>query len=844
LPALTTGTVRLSRLAPDDSVLWQANVWGRAGDWVLENDSVQFILSSRGGSNGYVGYPGGLLDAFRKEDGRRVAFDSLDEYWPLINGAPILPDDVEVSTPAESTADVVTLGFSGKPVPVPIELAVAGATPELIPVRGRITYRLAGNARALEITSEVENVGLEAVQVELGDFVQFGDDAAEAMTLPAGFEHGSPLTQVDAVGSVAETDAWAALVFGEAKLDLVRGSSVAAQLGGGDTGLVRYDVERATLAPGERVSARRWFGLGRDVAEALGGRRIEASTVHVTGHVSAGRTNVAGASVSFFTDAALTELAAQALSRADGGFELELAPGAYFSVASARGNGEYVHVPGRARFTSTGYLDTGVELVQVALEDPPELELALLAPGSLRVTLTDSRGQPSVAKLVFQRSEALPPPRISVGERQPYSALGVAEIDWVLDGSLDLKLPHGQYTVTASAGPRRGLAVARDVTIDATPRSLSLQLPDPVGPTGYWAIDSHLHGTDSQHGEVTREERLVTALAEGLDVAVSTDHDKIVDYGPVARALGVEHALVTIPSVELTHRGHHNLWPLSYDAERPNGGAIRWWFDDPGIERLYAEYRKRGARVVQVNHGARYFHDAGYDPGSGQVAPGADFSFAFNAMELHNGKGTGGREDLIPIWFSLLDWGRRIAPLAVSDSHHRIPEVGSGRTYVWLSSAVRATPESIADAVVQLRSVASTGPLIELTLASGEPALGGDVALPMGSSLALDIRVWAPDWIPIELVRLYANGEAIQDWNGTTAPAVSAAVGAEGLWFEARISVRPAADTWYVVEASGSRDLAPVSPGLSIWSMTAPVFVDADGTPGFTARNRARRAAP
>lgn len=834
---VTAGSVRLSRMNAADPILGQQNVWARADDWVLENEHVQFIISASPGSNGYVGYPGGLLDAFIKENGQRLVFDSLDEYWPLINGAPIYPDDVTISTSPETEEGVIALTFTGAQAPVPIELAFAGAEPELATVHGRVTYQLAGAAHALEVLSEVENVGPRAARLELGDFLLLGDDSAEAVTLPAGFDEGSSLTELAAIGSVSETHAWAALAYGADDLALARGSSVADQL-------ARYDVRVATLAPGESLSARRWLGLGRDVAAALASRHpLENHTVRVTGHTVAGGTKVTGASVSFFEDEALTKLASQALTRDEGRFDVALAPGDYFAVASGRGNGEYVHVPGETRLTTSGHLGTPPTLVRVTAEQPPEVELMLAAAGSLRISVVDTHGQPMVAKLVFARSEPLPTPRISAGERQPYASIGIGEVHWTLGGTFEARLPPGEYVVTASCGPRRGLAIARGVMVDEMPRALGLELPDPVGPGGYFAIDSHLHGTDSQHGEVTHEERLITAMAEGLDVAISTDHDRIVDYGPVARALGIESALMTIPSIELTHVGHHNLWPLPHDGGQPNGGAIRWWFDDPGIEQLYARYRARGARVVQVNHGAGYFARAGYDLASGQVNPGAEFSFDFNAMELHNGKGNGGREALIPIWFSLLNSGRRVAPLAVSDSHQRIPEAGSGRTYVALEPGVAATPESIADAVVELRTVASTGPLIELLLDSGKPALGQDQTLAPGATLVLAVRVWAPAWIPIETVHLYANGEAVQKWNGGTSPGVATTIGADGLWFETRLSLQPDQDTWYVVEATGSRDLAPVYPGLSIWAMTAPVFLDADGTPGFSAP-RSSRANP
>jgi hypothetical protein len=85
----------------------------------------------------------------------------------------------------------------------------------------------------------------------------------------------------------------------------------------------------------------------------------------------------------------------------------------------------------------------------------------------------------------------------------------------------------------------------------------------------------------------------------------------------------------------------------------------------------------------------------------------------------------------------------------------------------------------------------------------------------------------------IESVRLIANGSVIQSWNTTSSPAVSTSVGADGLWFEHRVTLHPELDSWYAVEASGDSDLGPIYPDLTPWAITSPVFVDADGTLGF-----------
>jgi hypothetical protein len=605
----------------------------------------------------------------------------------------------------------------------------------------------------------------------------------------------------------------------------------------GMTGVVGYDVSSAELAPGQELRGVRWLAVGRDLAQAGSEIRRKGSgsvSGRISGQVTSLRRAVAGATVSFFGDGALSVLSTQARTDEDGFFSAELPPGQYHVRASGRGNGERVHVPGRAREVTEGHEPSPVELVTIEPDVDSAMDFSLGAPGRLRLEVRDDRGRPAAAKLLFQRETELPPPLHSAGERQPYRALGIAQVDWTLGGTTEAVLPQGLYTVTASRGPRQEPVVLDNVPVGLLERSVSVNFSPALGPRGYVALDSHLHGADSGHGEVTREERLITALAEGLDVVVSTDHDTIIDYAPVARALGIEQRLLTINGMELTYRtGHHNLWPLRAEPSRANGGAVKWWLDDPGLDSLYATYGALGARVKQLNHGASYFKGWGYDAATGVGREDAGYTSGFNAMELHNAKGSGGKAELIPIWFSLLDAGRRVAPLAASDSHTRIPEPGSGRTYVWLGN-VAVSSESVSAAVEALHTVASTGPLIELTSSDHTPVLGEDVTVLPDTPLELEIRVWAPAYCSVEVVRLIGNGEILQSF---TPGSAARAKGAPGLQLEQRVSLQPRQDTWYVVEVTGNTEMAPVMPGMTPWAMTAPVFADADGVAGFTARN-------
>ena len=102
-------------------------------------------------------------------------------------------------------------------------------------------------------------------------------------------------------------------------------------------------------------------------------------------------------------------------------------------------------------------------------------------------------------------------------------------------------------------------------------------------------------------------DRLVSFMAEGVDVLVSTDHSHVTDYGPLISSLGVSSEIATIIGEELTGGspvpadatqggiqafpegiGHWNAWPLQISPTNRRNGAPQNEFITPGtaIDRL------------------------------------------------------------------------------------------------------------------------------------------------------------------------------------------------------------------------------------------------------------------
>ncbi len=159
------------------------------------------------------------------------------------------------------------------------------------------------------------------------------------------------------------------------------------------------------------------------------------------------------------------------------------------------------------------------------------------------------------------------------------------------DGVGTLELKPGSYAVFASRGLEYSID-AKSVTITAgSTTNVSLDIEQVVDTTGFVSADFHVHSAKSFDSSVPMSDRLVSFMAEGVDVLVSTDHSHVTDYGPLISSLGVSDEIATIIGTEFTGGspvptdatqggvqvfpegiGHWNAWPLSiYPSNRRNG---------------------------------------------------------------------------------------------------------------------------------------------------------------------------------------------------------------------------------------------------------------------------------
>jgi hypothetical protein len=405
-------------------------------------------------------------------------------------------------------------------------------------------------------------------------------------------------------------------------------------------------------------------------------------------------------------------------------------------------------------------------------------------------------------------------------------------------------LPAGTYLAVASRGPEYGtdqkvVEVFKDVA-----QELLFRIDKVLETPGLLSMDTHLH-TQFSDGALRVPERLRSVVAEGVDLALATDHNYVTDYSAALNELGLGPYLAVLSGEEITPRDsyvHFSAFPLPCrDKEEANGAFAAPLATGPLRAFLAAVRKKSPGALLQLNHprsgSLGLFNNAGLDPDSAAWAKG-DFEAGFDLLEVMNGAAFyDGNQKTVDDWLHLLNRGYGIAISGSSDSHGAAgAEPGYSRVYISYAGARAGALDwnALARALVGGRAFVSNGPLVDLTI-NGRYG-PGDRFSDKGGKVDVALKVRAAPWVSVSEVRLIVNGE-----RRMTFP-VKPADGAP-LIFSEEVSFSLDRDAYLALEVLGMSSLYPVVQQAS-WSgsyknaalpyaLTNPVFVDVDGNGRF-----------
>ncbi len=845
------------RITPENAARLQVggpDADGGVGDWALRNGTLCAVIADALHEAPISPQGGGLLDLVRCG----LANDQWSSLVPLVNlaRADVVPIAGLRAEADAGTARVVAEG--GRPgLAIRTTYALGLTTPDELSVTTELT-RTGGGERMFAFGEIVFHaVG----QLRPFSLLRRDPEGSVGFWHPSG-DPDSPLSMLrgivaaDAHVLVGGDGIRPGLAYGielvraerrrpDGSVDPVATFSITGEsftmtgvfarpfwVGGGGRGpglLELAQLPLMDLAPGEALVIERRIRVGEraDVASVTDAWFPDAPLV--SGRLDSGDARI---HVTTASGAPLT----QVRPAADGSFSLRVPPGRYALRAVTSDGREQ-----RRAFA--------VGAAPLAL-DP----IALGAPATLRLP----RGQ--TVHLVFVGEGSTPNPvfgddlldfRVNDTWIPPGGASNTVSLAGHEEDPPEVHLAPGRYRVFATRGPEYGLEQIRLTLAAGEVRTLEIAQPGRAFETPGWiGADMHVHSAESFDASFPLARQLSAFAANGAEVLVATEHDRIFDPRPEVLRLGLGDRLVALTGVEVTTAytggdsphtlGHFNAYPMRRDPLAYRGGAPR--AEGRRLRAVLADLgRGDGAPFVQLNHsrgvlahsggeGAYFSHLAvagkPYDPTRPLTAepnrvlverdPVTGLrDLDFHGMELLNGANLDRFRLIRADWLSLLLQGEVRVAIGNSDTHRAGEQAALPRTYVALAddSIAGFDPDAFFAALRAGRAIATTGPLLSVRL--GEAGPGERF---QGRGGTLHVSVAAAPWVPVNRLRVHRDGVIVLD-----RPI------ARGAELTRRLDFTR--DGFVVVEVEGEPDdtWSAVLPGFVPLAIANPIFVDADG---------------
>lgn len=820
------------------------------GDYVLENDLIRVIIQKPGRNWFGIGtFGGNIIDASVKNSDGSFNPDHLEEFVTGVN-IENTANYIEVDIRNDgSDANAAVICVSGPDdllelVNASTVIRGLGATfPESaddrdLPLEIETCYSLEPDENWVTIDTTLRNTEADPLAIYMTEYLS-GSGEVEAFQPNAGF--GEPQgtracavdTQVSCGDELCDQCNYFAytgnggadgvsygLIHEEIGSTSFSTSGVSVLvLGQSVIDLIFLDLEPNFDIPGDgELRLRRYFALGDGSASSIADIRngiFGIDTGDLSGTVTSAGEPLENADVAIFqtVDASTVPpqrfMAGHTRTDVDGSYSLTLPPGEYEVQAHLE-----------------GYLYASEEpaSLEIVAEQASEQNFDLPAPGFLHVDITEvfagGPAQSTPAKVQLVGVDPSPPLQTSTaitvtgvfGDTADQLPYGITLVEFVdRSGSSNVvPVEPGEYQVVVSRGPRYS-AFKQNVTIvSGETTQVDAQIIQVVETPGVVYGDFHVHSIDSPDSEVSREERVATYLAEGVDFFTPSDHGIRVDFTDTLLAMDVADLIGTAPSGEITtfDYGHFNSWPVTIDRGLIGGGTTDWGREAaPGMD--FPAYGSYGlspaeifndaladpkANIVQINHIAGHFGGGGLaidtgmtppqsqnDPAEKRLDPDLENGFddGFQALEVWIGAdGRSGIYDRFlgqnaGDWFNLINQGIIRTGVANSDTHDRRITYLATRNLIASAETdpgnLSAIAEQLAATVAAGKVAGSNGPFITIEATASMfgvtrmAGLGADqsttVSVGSGTPARIKVTLSTPQWAELDAVDFYVNNQ-------------------------------------------------------------------------------------
>lgn len=784
----------------------------KPGDYVLANDRVALVIEAVGASDLYDPWGGRPVGMALVEGGALTAPTDFTELFLMIGRATVVTEAVTVMNDG-SDGEPAVIRATGRLAPLPfLDFLLTGFLgDDFRDLSAAIDYTLAPGAVAVDVDVHVWSP-------RIGD-------------VPSGpVLHGfmfTPRTPIEVPGTGFTSDiggaTWVQHIDDDGASWAYRVPGVS--LGGGlaASGFVGAFTDSATIAGCAVTTFHRAHlviggpGLdGLEQARAIDeGRALRAITGSVTGIA-------AGASARVHAHAGTT----------------------YVTRAAVNDAGEFtVHVPADQAVTLTA-VQAGGGLASVEVEAGATTAPTIALPPPARIALApvvDADGVIPARIQLFPIGVAAVDIPDELGEPEPPAGRAVVAFS---DGQpMTFSVPAGSYRLVVSRGPEYELFEG-SLTVGAGElREVAPELERVVDTTGVQCGDFHIHTIRSNDSGDDALLKVRSAMADGVEILVRTDHEYVNSFAPVLEQHGYGAWAMAVDSVEMSsfeEWGHMNVFPLEADPTKVNAGAPQWKVypsaAEPDAEvrtlpppEVFAQVRARPERpAIIINHprgGSNYFDYVGLDAATGVVERPELWDEEFRLIEVFNDSSwVANRAQSVADWFGLLSGGRAVFAVGSSDSHgvHSSP-VGYPRTCIAVGSDdPRAiTPNLVRDRLSAGHATVSGGIYLDVGVGEAGP---GDTVSDAGAQVELDVAVQAATWVDVDTIEVVVDGQTVATIPVT--PQDADPVRPVVRWRGSVAIDVAASGSWVVVAAYGDETLEPVHPDRVPFAASNPIFLE------------------
>jgi hypothetical protein len=203
--------------------------------------------------------------------------------------------------------------------------------------------------------------------------------------------------------------------------------------------------------------------------------------------------------------------------------------------------------------------------------------IAMPAPARLHVRVFDNVGPlPARIQLLPAPGQELPNIPGNYGEKR--YAGDRLRVVFSVDGDETIAVPAGAWELVVSARLRVRGRPAHDHA-DGQNLDLVVDLPLEVDSSGLQCGDFHIHTSRSNDSGDDALLKVESAIADGLELPVRSDHEYVADFAAEIAALGAQRWAAGFGSIEMSSFetwGHMGVFPLTADPSKVNAGAPKW----------------------------------------------------------------------------------------------------------------------------------------------------------------------------------------------------------------------------------------------------------------------------